>query len=228
VEVLEPQLKPVPPALPGVEVDERAARRSLREQIAKLERELAAAFTSAYPRQGFEWGVAGQSGPRILSLGELERVRDGLSARLRTVRADFEERAAREEESRRLIERMMLDPGSYKYVRVSREDIGERGCGHWHVRPRLGIIGMLMGWWQVKLSSGCPLARGLTPPLPPPDLPWAVEVASARPPARPRARRRRLPARPTRRARRGAAAESARRRPGAPFRWSSCASCSPS
>ena len=24
--------------------------------------------------------------------------------------------------------------------------------------PRLGLIGMLMGWWQVKLSSGCPLA----------------------------------------------------------------------
>jgi hypothetical protein len=49
--------------LPGVEVDERAARRSLREQIAKLERELAQAFASAYPRQGFEWGVAGQYGP---------------------------------------------------------------------------------------------------------------------------------------------------------------------
>jgi hypothetical protein len=32
------------------------------------------------------------------------------------------------------------------------------GCGVWQVRPRLGLIGMLMGWWQVKLSSGCPLA----------------------------------------------------------------------
>ena len=71
-----------------------------------------------------------------------------------------------EEHNRRLIERMMLDPGRYKFVRVSREDIGERGCGHWHVRPRLGLIGMLMGWWQVKLSSGCPLARGLRPPPP--------------------------------------------------------------
>jgi hypothetical protein len=26
------------------------------------------------------------------------------------------------------------------------------------VRPRLGLIGMLAGWWHVKLSSGCPLA----------------------------------------------------------------------
>ena len=28
----------------------------------------------------------------------------------------------------------------------------------WYVKPRLGLIGMLMGWWEVKLSSGCPLA----------------------------------------------------------------------
>ncbi len=32
------------------------------------------------------------------------------------------------------------------------------GCGAYQVRPRLGIIGMCMGWWHVKLSSGCPLA----------------------------------------------------------------------
>jgi hypothetical protein len=192
VELLEAQLKPVAPALPGVEVDERAARRSLREQIAKLERELATAFVSAYPRQGFAWTVSGRSGPRMLGLGELERVRDDLAARLRSVRADFEERAAREEENRRLVERMMLDPRRYKYVRVSREDIGERGCGHWHVRPRLGIIGMLMGWWQVKLSSGCPLARGLSPPLPPPSeyLGPPKSQARVRRLARPRVRRR--------------------------------------
>jgi hypothetical protein len=168
VELLESQFKAPPSGLPGtsvVEVDERAARRSLREQIAKLERDLGQAFASAYPRQGFEWSVAGRSGPRLLALGELERVRDELADRLRTVRGDLAERTAREEENRRLIERMMLDPKSYKYVRVSREDIGERGCGHWHVRPRLGIIGMLMGWWQVKLSSGCPLAEGRPPPL---------------------------------------------------------------
>jgi len=148
---LEPQV---------VETDERAARRSLREQIARLERELAQTFAGAYPRAGLECGVAAMAGPRMLDLGELERLRDDLAARLRLVRGDLAERTAREEECRRLIERMMLDPAAYKRVRVSREDIGERGCGHWHVRPRMGIIGMLMGWWQVKLSSGCPLAAG--------------------------------------------------------------------
>ena len=33
---------------------------------------------------------------------------------------------------------------------------GEPGCGAYVVRPRLGLIGMLAGWWEVKLSSGCP------------------------------------------------------------------------
>ena len=37
---------------------------------------------------------------------------------------------------------------------------GDGGCGVYQVRPRLGIIGMLAGWWHVKLSSGCPLAQG--------------------------------------------------------------------
>ena len=167
--VLEHPEATLPRAVPAprtVETDERAARRSLREQIARLERDLAHTFTGAYPRTGLEWGVPAMAGPRMLGLGELERLRDDLAARLRRARGDLAQRTAREEECRRLIERMMLDPASYKRVRVSREDIGERGCGHWHVRPRLGLVGMLMGWWQVKLSSGCPLAGGLSPPLP--------------------------------------------------------------
>ena len=64
----------------------------------------------------------------------------------------------RQAEARLLIERMLLDPGAYRWVRVSNEDIGEPGCKNWHVVPRLGIVGMLAGWWHVKISSGCPLA----------------------------------------------------------------------
>lgn len=140
--------------------DERAARATLREQVARLERELASLFVSAYPREGFSWTVAGRAGPRILSLGELEAMRDELDGRVRDSRADLALRAEAECENRRLIERMMLDPGRFKFVRVRREDIGERGCGQWEVRPRLGLVGMLMNWWHVKLSSGCPLAMG--------------------------------------------------------------------
>jgi hypothetical protein len=153
------------PVLP--EVDERAARRALRAQIARLERELAAATASAWasspasPRAArLPAGHARVrvSGPRLLGLGELERIRDDLAARVAEVR----ERAARQCEcqaaKRVLIERMLLDPGEYKWVRVSNADIGEPGCKNWHVVPRLGLVGILAGWWHVKISSGCPLA----------------------------------------------------------------------
>jgi hypothetical protein len=142
------------------EIDELAARRSLREQIAKLEQALAAAFVAAYPRAQADWSVPSRGGPRLLGLGELERLRDDLAERLRGARATIAERAEFEERNRVLLERMRLDPGRNKFTRVAAVDVGEYGCGVYRVRPRLGIIGMLMGWWQVKLSSGCPLARG--------------------------------------------------------------------
>lgn len=93
----------------------------------------------------------------MLGVGELEEVRDAMAARLADIRALLADRAETEEANRELIERMIATPKHFKWVRVSNEDIGERGCGHWHVRPRLGIIGMLLGWWRVKISSGCPL-----------------------------------------------------------------------
>jgi len=66
-------------------------------------------------------------------------------------------RAELERRSRALLERMKLEPGRYKFVRLPAADVGEAGCGVYQVRPRLGIIGMLAGWWELKLSSGCPL-----------------------------------------------------------------------
>ena len=147
-----------PVALSPVEVDERAARCSLRDQIAKLERELAAAFVGAFPRQGIDFGIArAPGGPRMLSLGELEDVRDDLAERLVEVRRQLHERANEEEGKRELLERMLLEPARYKWVRVTARELGRGDCGAYHVRPRLGIVGMLMGWWQVRVSSGCPL-----------------------------------------------------------------------
>jgi hypothetical protein len=140
------------------EVDERAARRTLRAQIARLERDLASAVLAAYPH--LPAGVAGvpAGGPRLLSLGELERVRDDLARRVAEAREATIRQGERQAERRLLIERMLLDPGAHKWVRVSNADIGEPGCKSWHVVPRLGLVGMLAGWWHVKISSGCPLA----------------------------------------------------------------------
>jgi hypothetical protein len=149
---------PAPVAVPGT--DERAARRTLREQIARLERELATACLDACPRLELPPPARSLAGPRLLSLGELERVRDELAGRLARVRDDLDGQLLRQAESRALLERMVADPAAYKWVRVSNAQLGEPGCKHFHVRPRLGPVGLLMGWWRVKVSSGCPLAWG--------------------------------------------------------------------
>jgi hypothetical protein len=141
------------------DVDEGAARRTLREQIARLESELGALFCSTFPRTGFDWDVpSNRGGPRFLSLAELVETRDALANRLAHNRKLLGDRTYVEELNRRRIEEMMLNPAEYKWVRVQNEDIGERGCKQWHVRPRFGVLGMLMNWWRVRISSGCPLA----------------------------------------------------------------------
>ncbi|HEY6395899.1 MAG TPA: hypothetical protein VIX82_00445 [Solirubrobacteraceae bacterium] len=138
---------------------ERAARCSLRWQIARLEQQLSEAFVTAYPLGGVSGRTAAcaRREARMLDLGELERVRDELVERLHAARATIAQRAEEQAANRLCLERMLLEPGKYRFARLSRADIGEPGCGEWQVRPRLGLIGMLMGWWQVKLSSGCPL-----------------------------------------------------------------------
>jgi multidrug efflux pump subunit AcrA (membrane-fusion protein) len=145
------------------EAAQRAARRTLRAQIARLEAELADALVASFAMRGRGEGAqpppTRRGGtPRLLDLGELERARDELAARLQEVRAANARRAADRAARRAELERMRLAPGRYRFTRISSEELGEPGCGVWCVRPRLGLIGMLAGWWQLTLSSGCPLA----------------------------------------------------------------------
>jgi hypothetical protein len=146
----------------GAHVDERAARASLRAQIGRLERERSAIVAERFPHipAPAALGGAPAAGPALLDLGELERVRDRLAASVQELRARALARVEHERRAREQLERMRLDPGSCKFARLPVRDLGEGGCGVWEVRPRLGLIGMLAGWWQLKLSSGCPLARG--------------------------------------------------------------------
>src|SRR5438874_9637529 len=91
------------------DVDERAGRRSLLDQIRRIEGELAALFCSTFPRQGFDWSVPSRGGPRVLTLAELEELRDHLADRLRENRRLLSDRTYVEERNRRLIEEMMLE-----------------------------------------------------------------------------------------------------------------------
>ena len=94
----------------------------------------------------------------MLSLAELEELRDDLTSRVADARRALSERTYVEEQNRRLIEEMLVDPAATTGCASATEDIGEPGCKHWHVRPRWGVFGMLMNWWRVVISSGCPLA----------------------------------------------------------------------
>jgi hypothetical protein len=139
------------------EVDERAARAALRAQIARLEEQLAAHLTSAFPLSPTPPRVGGSRGARLQSLAELERQRDALSAALTATRRELDALGRRQEHARGRLERIMLDPAAHPWERVTHEDVGEPGCRQYHARPRLGPLGLLMDWWRVRISSGCPL-----------------------------------------------------------------------
>lgn len=149
-------------AAPGVAVDERLARVELRRQIGRLERELGSLVSEAFGRIEIEHRLRPVAAePRVLDLGGLERVRDELAERVAQARLDLRERAVVETRNRELLQEVLTAPAEHKWVKISRHDVGEPGCGGWHSRPRLGPLGMLMGWWRVKVSSGCPLAGRL-------------------------------------------------------------------
>jgi len=148
--------------LQGIEADEGLARAELRRQIGRLERELAGLFGEAFGRTEIEHRVAaGSPAPRVLDLGGLERVRDELAERIAEAKLTLAERARAETANRELLEEMLDAPAEFKWLKITRDDVGEPGCGAWHSRPLLGPLGMLMGWWRVKVSSGCPLAGRL-------------------------------------------------------------------
>ncbi len=144
-----------------------AARDALREQIARLECELSRVVAGGFPHiaaQGLH--ASSRRGASLLSLEELECSRDRLVMALRQARAQAAERVALELRSKELLEDMKLEPGRYKFRRLPLADLGQGKCGAWVVKPRLGLVGMLAGWWELKLSSGCPLARGRAPARP--------------------------------------------------------------
>jgi hypothetical protein len=146
-----PVTSPAAPLAP-TGADERAARRDLRDQIARLELELAGALARSFPRREPARDVRSASalgGPRLLTLGQLERIRDELAERIAALRGNA---------GAALLEDMHRAPERHRWEVVTSADLGEPGCRVWQVRPCLGLIGMLMGWWRVKISSGCPLA----------------------------------------------------------------------
>lgn len=112
-------------------VSDADVRRSLRAQIARLEARVPVG--SARPR--------GARGAVLLSVGDLERVRDEL------VRLAQERRfhgGDEQDRCRRLREEMWLDPSAHIGVTVSNAEVGEPGCTRWS------------SWFRLRISGGCP------------------------------------------------------------------------
>jgi hypothetical protein len=111
-------------------VSEAELRRTLRAQIARLERQLPPGHDATPDR-----------GARLLSVDELERVRDNLVRRIDERRFTQGE----EQERKRILrEKMALDPSVYRGVTVSNAEVGEPGCTRW------------TNWFRLRISGGCP------------------------------------------------------------------------
>src|SRR3954452_9914785 len=114
------------PAATGLRVatDGLAARRELRRQIARLEREIETAVASL-PPAGRPLAAAGRTAvPHLTTLAELEVTRDALSVRLSDVRAAVARRGDEIDAARAELERMLLDPGSHRFRRITNEQLG--------------------------------------------------------------------------------------------------------
>ena len=136
------------PTSPTAPATRAPARADLRNQIARLERDLAA-YAPAPSRRG--------GAPRLLSLAELEAERDTLAADLSAARAAAADEGEAHAGARLLLEDMRANPERHRFTRLRPADLGERGC-EYRVRPRRGLLGMLAGWWELTMSSGCPLS----------------------------------------------------------------------
>jgi hypothetical protein len=146
------------PLLHTETADESAARASLRDQIARLERRLGLLAAELW-----EAGHAGLPAPAsiradacVLSLGELESVRDELADRISAGQRLLKQRCAAHTRARARLEAIFAEPAAHRFEILHCEQVGEPGCGAYQVLPRFGLLGMLFGWWCVKLSSGCP------------------------------------------------------------------------
>ena len=117
------------PPLAGRASAAASARRSLREQIARLESQLP-------PGRGRR-----DRGARLLTVDELERIRDDLVRRTQERRFTGGEE---QERKRRLREEMLLDPAAYFGRSVSNAEVGEPGCTRWAC------------WFRLRISGGCP------------------------------------------------------------------------
>jgi DNA-binding transcriptional regulator YhcF (GntR family) len=141
---------------PAVAADTRAVRRTLREQIARLEAELAG-YQGELAREGPPSGRGDAA--HLPGVDELERTRDELVERVAEAREALVRHDRRRQGARVRLDAMVAEPAARKWDAVRATELGEPGCATYSVAAAAGPLGALMRWWRVKVSSGCPLAE---------------------------------------------------------------------
>lgn len=141
-------------ALPVGE-QEAAARRSLRQQIARQEARRAQLVCEAFPEK-LQLAAHQSRGARLQSLGELEKIRDRMVAQNQQAETQLHAIRLSQQAAQLQLAQMLENPQAHRGIRISQRELGEPGCGVYRVAPKLGVVGRLAGWWQVKMSSGCP------------------------------------------------------------------------
>ncbi len=157
-----------PRSRPSAPRARRCARRSPSSR--SRSRELLAErfpFVAAPARSGAPAAPIGAAaGPSMPGLGELERTRDRLAARLEELRARAARRSEHERGARSCSSGCASNRAGTSYYRVPVRDLGGTGCGVYEVRPRHGpdrdARGLVAAHAVIRLSvrAGAAQARG--------------------------------------------------------------------
>ena len=124
--------------------------------IERLELDLQQVLSALTPRNRPLPSSTSKARPHLLSMTELELVRDALAVELTRAEEALATQIHTRREKRTLLRRMTEEPVKFRWARVTTIDLGEPGCRSWEVVPKLGPVGMLANWWRVRISSGCP------------------------------------------------------------------------
>ena len=140
----------------------RRPRATLRAQIARIERELAAPGGRDLSAPAADRAAGRRPRPaRARPRRARARPRRPRRASGHPARARRADQAARQADARALLERMLPRSARPQRVRLVNADLGAARLHRLRRSSRaLGLVGMLAGWWHVKISSGCPLAWG--------------------------------------------------------------------
>jgi DNA-binding transcriptional regulator YhcF (GntR family) len=142
-----------PPHDRDPDLDAKTLRKELRQQIARIEREVAAYARHDRRERPPRRVPSAVPTARVASVEDLQRTRSELIDRLMHLRKEADRRGAAEQRARSHIEDMVDDPAAHRGEVVTIAEAGHSDRTTWRVVPRYGPLGAILGWWRVEARS---------------------------------------------------------------------------